>query len=163
MNDTFPKLTPQEAADLRTRQLIGQLMRMVAINAYAAYSNTLVGNAAPAIRQQFERSTKPQPGDVVYERSTIWQWARNADDAPLDQYPGIGVLLREAVEPIATAEQLAAMHAHGDYYVRIDETLGDIPKERVFYIRPLDGSVPEYRWTNADFVRVFDSLDQVRP
>jgi hypothetical protein len=61
-----------------------------------------------------------------------------------------------------TAEALKAMHDAGDYYVRADETLEEIPKERVYYIRPLDGSVPEYRWTNASFIRVYSSLEQFR-
>lgn len=151
------------AKNLEERRLFSQLLRMVAINAYAAWTNTLVGNPAPAVKEQFERTTNPQPGDVVLETSTVWTWAKHSDEAPRDQYPALGVLLRVVQEPIVTAEQLSKLHAEGDHYVRAGETLDEIPKERVTYIRPLDGSVPEYRWTNASFIRVFASLEDVRP
>lgn len=130
-------------------QRTAYLLRLVAINAYVAYSNTLVGNAAPAIHAQFLRTKDPQVGDVVLETSTVWQKSRHVEETPT-QFPQLGVLLRVAQEPYP--------YEPGDY-----EDGEPIPTEKVWYIRPLDGSVPEYRWTNAIFIRVMVSLDDARP
>ncbi len=130
-------------------QRLAYLLRMVAINAYVAWSNTLIGNAPPAIHAQFERMKDPQVGDVVLETSTIWKASRYTNDTP-SQFPGLGVLLRTADEP---------------YPIDPDEYADDepVPTEKVWYVRPLDGSVPEYRWTNASFIRVSVCLDDARP
>jgi hypothetical protein len=137
---------------------LGRALRLLAINVYTQWGNLLMGSAPPRIQAAYERMKNPQVGDVVLETSTMWQNARNADGE--GQFPNIGTLLRVAQEPIMSAEDFAKMHADGDYWERADETLDDIPKERVYYIAPLDGSVPEYRWTNASFIRVFTSLDE---
>ena len=137
------------------------LLQLVAINAYAAYSNVLMAATAPRGKEIFERTSHPEVGDVVLETSTIWKAARHAEDTP-KQFPNLGVLLRVVDEPIMTQDALDKMHADGDYYERAGETLADIPKERVWYLQPLDGSVPEYRWTNASFIRVSTSLEQFR-
>lgn len=143
----LPKLSPEQVASVRDRARESRLFRLLAINAYAAYSNTIVGNPAPAIEWQGQRTCEPQVGDVVLETSTVWRWARYSDEAPSDQYPGIGVLIRVVREPIPIAE---------------GET-DDGATETVHYIRPLDGTVPEYRWTNASFIRVLASLDDIKP
>lgn len=142
---------------------IGRLLRLIAINAYVAYSNTIVGSPAPEVEAVGKRTVNLQPGDLIVERSTLWHWAKHADEAPATQYPQMGILLRIVHEPIETQEELDALHAQGDYIVRPGETLADIPKELVFYIKPLDGSVPEYRWHNADFLRVNDCLEDAHP
>jgi hypothetical protein len=162
-NSTAPRDEAKYDATLTDWRDTGRLLRLIAINTYVAYSNSLVGNPAPAVRAVYERKRNPQPGDIVMETSTIWRWAEHADEAPSDQYPAIGVLLRIESEPVCTQTALDEMHADGDYFVRLDEKLTDVPTERVFYIKPLDGSVPEYRWTNADFIRVSDSLRDARP
>jgi hypothetical protein len=153
------KLTDEERLALEQRKFMSRALRLIAINAYGAYRNTLVGNVAPAVKRQFARTSNPVVGDTVLEVSTIWKWAKYSDEAPAEQYPGIGVLLRIAAEPCITQEQLDEMHSLGDYFKHAEETLSDVPKETVYYIEPLDGSVPEYRWTNARFIRVLTSLD----
>lgn len=126
-------------------QRMAYLLRLVAINAYAAYMNTLVGNPAPAVEKQGKRTQDPQVGDVVLETSTVWRVSRHVEDTP-GEFHGLGVLLRRVREPCPRAE---------------DEE-DDGATEEVFYIRPLDGSVPECRWTNASFIRVLVSLDDCR-
>jgi hypothetical protein len=165
LNDKIlPKLTEQEITELHHRQLVSRLMRLVAINAYNGFYNTVVGDPAPAVAAQNRRSKEEglRSGDVVLECSTVYRWARHSDEAPADQYPGLGVLLRVVMEPIVSGDDLAKMHADGEYWDHRGETLADIPLERVVYIAPLDGTIPEYRWTNASFIRVLSSLDEMR-
>jgi hypothetical protein len=126
----------------------GRLLRLIAINAYTAYRNTLIGDPPPALAAFGSRIRDPRPGDIVIETSTIYRWAQHADEAPSEQYPSIGILLRVADEPFPCEE--------GE--IEPDENA----RERVYYIQPLDGSVPEYRWTNADFIVVPSSMDDVR-
>jgi hypothetical protein len=140
---------------------LGYLLRLIAINAYAAWYNGLGSGGSGRAYDQYKRSGDPRPGDVVIETSTVRRWASHADEAPQDQYAGIGVLLRKVMEPIMTDEKLAALHAEGDFWVKEGETIDDIPKELVWYIRPLDGTVREYRWTNADFIRVLSSMNDL--
>jgi hypothetical protein len=121
------------------------LYRLIAINAYMEYRNTLVGNAGPAIDAQYKRSTEPQPGDLVLEVSTVWKRNHYALEAPREQYPELGFLLRVEMEPFPRAEG--------------ETEPDDGAREKVWYIRPLDGSVPEYRWVNANFIRVFTELE----
>jgi hypothetical protein len=154
---------PKYDATLTDWSDIGRLLRLIAINAYVAYSNTIVGSPAPEVEAVGKRMTDLQPGDLVIERSTLWKWAKHADEAPCDQYPAIGVLLRIANDPVCTQAELDEMHTNGDYFVRIGETLDEIPRERVYYIKPLDGTVPEYRWTNADFIRISNGLEDAHP
>lgn len=153
---------PDESEDaLAARETGGmnefQLRRLVGINGYMAYSNTLVGNPAPAISAQYQRTTHPFPGDLVLETSTFRHWASKENGEP---GPALGVLLREVDEPVLSEDEYAALHEAGNYYDHKDETYADIPKERVIYVRPLDGSVPEFRWHNADFIRVFSSPER---
>jgi len=136
-----------------------RLLKLIAINAHAAYNSCLVGNPAPRVEAMYQRMITPEPGDLVLETSTIWRWARDSDAVACDQLPGLGILKRRALEPIMDRAAFDDMHAHGDYWVRPDETLDDLPKETVYYIEPLDGTVPEYRWVNANFIRVSSSLD----
>jgi hypothetical protein len=123
---------------------LAYLLRAVAINAYAAYMNGLA-HPGPAYQAQSRRTRDPQPGDLVLETSTLWRAARYVEDTP-GQFPNLGVLLRMTTEPMPGDSE--------------DE---EPPTERVWYVRPLDGSVPEYRWTNADFIRVLTSLDDIHP
>jgi hypothetical protein len=122
------------------------LYRLIAINAYTAYRNTVVGNPAPAIAEQYARTTNPQPGDLVLEVSTIWKQSRYALEAPRAQYPELGFLLRVEMEPFPREEG--------------ETEPDDGAREKVWYIQPLDGSVPEYRWVNANFIRVFTELER---
>lgn len=125
------------------------LYRLIAIGAYAAYYNSLSGTQSPAQKKYWDRANNLQPGDLVVERSTIWRWARDGVGDKLEYYSAIGVYLRQAMEP----------------YPKVDPDDPDEenpPLERVWYIQPLDQSVPECRWTNADFIYIPTSLEDVR-
>jgi hypothetical protein len=128
-----------------------ELLRFVALNGYAAYRNCMGFPRCDDVESEFHRATNPQPGDLVLETSTIWRWADK--DSP---GAALGRLLRVTNEPIMSAEKLAEMHANGECWGDPKETIDDIPTERVFYVAPLDRSVPEYRWVNADFIRLHD-------
>lgn len=129
---------------------------MIAVNGYMAYRNTIVGSPAPRIKELGDRMCDPRPGDLVLERSTIYRLTR--EPHPPKQIASVGILLRTALEPIVSLDELNQMHAENDYWVTPDETIDQIPKEKVWYIKPLDGSVPEYRWVNADFIAIFDGI-----
>jgi len=131
---------------------IDKLLYYLAMSGYAAYSNSLSGAQTPAMRAFFERATHPQVGDLVLEITSAWAWRRNSSS------PGasLGVLLRRTSEPVITAEALAELHAVGEYYRHAGETIDDIPKEDVIYIRPLDGSFEECRWSNCQFIALRD-------
>jgi hypothetical protein len=130
----------------------GTLYRLISLAGYTAYSNCLASDQhSPVIRDFFKRATNPQPGDLVLETSTFFTWSRNKDAIP---GASLGYLLREDWEPVITEQQLRNMHAEGDYYDSPSEAHEDIPRERVYYIEPLDGSVPEYRWRNASFIAI---------
>jgi hypothetical protein len=130
--------------------------RLIAVNGYAAYRNTLVGNPAPAVRSAFERMTHPVPGDLVIETTSVPTW--RAISLNVDASPGstLGILLRVTQEPVVSQDELDRMHADGDYWTKPDETLADVPTERCWYIKPLDPTCEhaEYRWRNADFVAI---------
>jgi hypothetical protein len=127
--------------------------RLIALNGYMAWSNTLVGNQAPAIAEQFKRSNEPQVGDLVLETSTAFRWMRHENVGP---GVALGFLLRDVREPIMSREDFDKMHAAGDHYNAEDETYESLPTERVYYLRPLDNSeVEEQRWENASFIRIF--------
>ena len=96
--------------------------------AYSAYTLTLTGSAPRGV---FEWFKKVEPGQMVIETSTIFHRS-------CDQH-GIGLLVKKTREPFP-----------GDYG---DE---EPPLEDCWYIKCLDGVV--YRWTNADFVRVPESV-----
>ena len=129
------------------------IYRLIALNGYAAYRNTMVGNPAPAVAEEGKRSRNPVPGDLVLETSSFSRpWWRE-DVSP---GPALGILLRRTDEPISTQEQLDAMHAIDDCWKSPDERLSDIPTEDVWYIEPLDPTVVprEVRWTNCSFIHI---------
>ncbi len=125
-----------------SHEQMARLFRLVAINAYRVYLGTLIGNPPPGLKALGERITNPEPGDLVLETSTIYKWAKDSEQAPLAQYPALGVLLRKTREPFPGKE----------------EDADPVTYEDVWYLRPIDGSVSEYRWTNANFIQVKESL-----
>lgn len=140
--------------DVRDRVTAERLLYLIALNGYLAYRHTCVGQPAPVVAKAFERLTHPVPGDLVLETSTVHRWLHS------DLSPGhaLGWLLRDVREPCVTQDALDEMHKEGDYYTSLIETLADVPTERVIYIKPLDGSIEECRWTNADFIVVQSHL-----
>lgn len=128
------------------------LYRLIALAGYTAYTNCLAHDQhSPVIRDFFKRTTNPEPGDLVLETTTFWGWSRHETATP---GAALGFLLREVWEPVITEKQLREMHATGDYYDEPNEGVEDIPKERVYYIAPLDGCMAESRWRNATFIAI---------
>lgn len=97
-----------------------------------AWSLALQGT--PRSDDAYKHMGNIKPGDMVMETSTALMQSRPALD-------GIGELLRVVQEDVP----------FDDWNVDTD---GPIPKERVYYIKTLDGR--EFRWTNATFVKVPD-------
>jgi len=103
---------------------------------YNAYVATLVGHPARSTERFGDRMKQPQVGDWVTETSTVYR-SRGTEDID-----AIGKLEEIAWEPVD----------FGDPEFVWDEAIegGPHPKEKVFYIRTLDGR--RFRWVNADFV-----------
>jgi hypothetical protein len=142
-------MTPVERGAYEANALKSRMLRLIAINAYAAYSNSIMAAHAPRGREIFDRVRQPIVGDLVVETSTIWKWARNEDEAPMpDGCPFLGILMKIAYEP----------------YPRVEGDLEPEPdaREIVHYIKPLDGHRDEVRWTNASFIKVFQGLGEAR-
>lgn len=126
--------------------------RLIALNGYVAWSNTLVGDPAPKISEQFQRSNDPRPGDLVLETTTIFRWLPHVNVGP---GVALGWLISKEDEPIMSREDFDAMHARGEHYNAEDETYESLPTESVYTLRPLDNSeIEEQRWVNANFIRV---------
>jgi hypothetical protein len=120
-----------------------ELARLVAINGYAAWSATLVGDPAPSVRALYDRMRDPQPGDLVLETSTGYR-------EPWD--PGaLGYLDRVVMEPAMSPEQWAEGADEGE----------PLPYEQIWYVRPFvpteDGKW-EVRWHNASFIALPDRM-----
>ncbi len=114
------------------------LVYLIAINAYATWTATLIGNAHPSTKALYLRMRNPQIGDLVLETSTIHR-------EPWD--PGaLGRLVGVSKEVWGEAE---------------DWSSGEQPTEQVWYLEPFlptkDGKT-EVRWCNADFIAIPDSL-----
>ena len=125
-------------------QVIDELLKVCAACGLQAYQNCLVGNAAPAVRDYFQRVTSPRPGDMVLEIS-------NRSAPPIDR---IGRLISVGMEnppPEVLSEE--------DY----DEEEWGRPyppyQEEAWRIRTLDGR--ECRWTNAMFIVIPDGITEV--
>lgn len=119
---------------------------------YAAYRASTMATDVPAGRKYYDRCTNPRVGDLVLEVSSFF--AKWQDPGGVGGH-SIGILEADEQEPVCTELQLQEMHASGDCYQRLDETLADIPKERVFYIRnPATGELA--RWTNASIVALVE-------
>jgi hypothetical protein len=131
-----------------------RLLYLLALNGYQAYRHTVVGNPAPQVANTFDRLTHPVPGDLVLEISTCQRWLHS------DRSPGhaLGWLLRVVQEPVMTQDGLDQLHQEGDYFDTPDETIATIPTEKVFYVKPLDGSIESARWIDADFIVVQTAL-----
>lgn len=109
------------------------ILEMLAKTAYSAYRFTLI-SGPQFTKDNFNRMNNPVPGDLVLETSTHYGRAKAG--------VRLGYLLRKVREPFPWSEE------------EIADNGGECPTELCYYIRPLDGSVPEYRWTNASFIAV---------
>ncbi len=115
------------------------LRRLLFVSAYQVYRSTLHGCGAPITGMLRDALTKPEPGHLVMEITTIYMPERDAFR--------FGRLLRRAYEPSWTAEQWAdpEVNAHPE---------APRPTTLIWYVALEDGT--EYRWDNADFIRVFE-------
>lgn len=93
-------------------------------------------------RDGWERAKNPMPGDLVVEMTTAFR-ARD----PMAQIPQIGILLRVADEPWPDWNEA--------------EEERPAPLETVYYVRPLDGTVNEFRWVNASFISPLSEAAQM--
>lgn len=118
-------MTPEETAVL------------VGVAGYTAWSNCLVGNQAPRVKAYYERTSKPQPGDLVVETSSLFLRMRDEREPEVC----VGVLVKREVETITGDDE-------GDYeYPRSEEA---------WYIKSLSrpDDVEPFRWVNATFVSI---------
>lgn len=117
-----------------------ELLRLLEINAYGVYLNTLVGSPAPRVAALFERLTNPQIGDMVLEITTIGYVPPYGNR--------LGRLVRQEDEPVYSPE--------GEGVTEEDLLI----TEKITYIQTMDGR--EFRWRNADFIVVAESIDTFR-
>ena len=109
-----------------------KLAREIALLVYNSSGNVIVGDAPQCVHDLSDRFNDVRVGDLVVERTTSLMKSRPALDA-------VGYLLRAADEPMNVS--------YPDF--EWDEKIEGkpMPKERVYYIRTLDGR--EFRWYNA--------------
>ncbi len=103
--------------------------------AYSAYTLALNGDSPPSAFQWFKRV---EPGQMVLETSTMFQRSRDRH--------GVGWLVKKTREPYPVGDDWDANEP--------------VPLEDCWYIECLDGVI--YRWTNADFVRVPETVSPWR-
>lgn len=118
------------------------------IAARVAYSTYL---AMPVDSELYNRMCAPRVGDIVLEISAwrgSWRKPRGVAGA------SFGILTKECEEPVSSAQELEEMHAAGDCWHSLSETVADIPKERVVYVRSLVNLEQFYRWRNCNFIAV---------
>lgn len=152
---------------------------LIALSAYAAYANSLVGHPAPAVKEWFDWVIAPEVGDLVLENGAVY---RPWDDAAL------GTLVRfDKAAPIMPEEQWRKPDTEdgGDGGTPAEAYTGDpgapysrCPTEDVWYVEPLNPehwidpslggppTLPEHpravRWTNCMFIRVVTDRKQFR-
>jgi hypothetical protein len=110
---------------------------------YAAYTLTIVGHAAPIADRYRERVTHPEPGDLVVETSTFAARSRKGFG-----HVAVGTLVRSGVEHIVESPT-------------DEEPDGFEYDELAWYVRPFVGG-DTVRWTNAEFIAIPRSQEQVR-
>ena len=120
---------------------VDYLLELIAINAYTAYRNTLIGNPPPAIKRYSERIRNPEPGDLVLEIT-------NPGARAVDR---IGRLKSVGMENPPPEEVSKA-----DYDVAEWGRPYPPYEERIWRIETLDGR--EFRWWNANFIVIPESL-----
>lgn len=121
--------------------VLREAARLLGCATHAAYMCTLRGDVPVGSSKNFE----PAIGKMIMEISSFYWSCAVPFERDYDPINSIGVWEREEQEPVFTPEQWA--EGGGE-----DEP---IPTERVIYIRTLDGR--EFRWVNANFIRVPDT------
>lgn len=113
-----------------------EIQRLLQVAGHNLYLTTLTAPPTSRAGRVSQAIRSPEPGDVVYEASTVYQTLP-------DTVVRVGVLDRMVFEPSYTPEEW--QEAGGE--------TSPIPRERVWYICPLQGGEP-VRWTNADFLAI---------
>lgn len=104
------------------------VVELLAISAYVAWSNVLSGSNSAAQHNYFERMRHPTVGELVLEITT------HRRVKAIDR---IGRLISVTREP----------YDYPDWNVSED---GPIPTREIWTIKTLDGR--EFRWENCDFI-----------
>lgn len=111
-----------------------ELIRIISTNALALWDRSLVGSPCENTAKMFAALKYPQPGQLVLEISS---------GCYIHPEIALGHLLRVTQEPFPDPDPE-------------DEPI----LEEVVYIQTLTGV--EARWTNARFIRVLESLEELR-
>jgi hypothetical protein len=129
-----------------------ELLRLLAINAYTSYRNTLVGSPAPRVAELYRELSAPQVGDLVLEVSTapFIRDVRKAEKFKESLAEGayLGYLVSITNEPVCQVHECEEPW---------DEAFqgGPEPLEKVWTLRTLlTGRL--HRWHNARFIKVLD-------
>lgn len=115
--------------DVTTERLATELAHAI----YHSWSLSLTGT--PRAHESHEYMRAPAVGDMVLETSTYW--GSRAAKPPLNYLDSVGLLEEITSEPVPMEWD--------------EKEDGPHPKEKVHYIRTLDGR--RFRWVNASFVR----------
>lgn len=102
---------------------------------------TLVGNPAPIVRKLYERTSSPQPGDLVIETTS----ARRPDS----EYRGFGILLAHRREWCSADAEWAA-------YLAGPEPDPERTADDYWYVQYGPGERDIVRWANCDFMAIPD-------
>jgi len=117
-------------------------IRLLGTVGYELWKSQLIGGGGDATMQRFERMRNPQVGDLVIEISTSGFWI--ARTQPPSKYPhitaanAVGYLDRIVWEPVSPW----------------DDTDEPAPKEKIYYLRKIDGTGSIFRWVNAQCVAI---------
>lgn len=116
------------------------LLRILIASAYAAWCSQLI-SGPPKTLERFRWFKNFEPGQLVMEVTSLHQEAQN-------EYR-IGHLLSVGMEPFHSDEEWEQVKAEWKGQPR--------PTEKVYRIRTLVHGT-EFRWRNADFIRVPENL-----
>lgn len=114
------------------------ILKLLEANAYRVYQTALSGALGSGQDSLWKKISNPEVGDLVLETTTLW--SANSDGKRL------GRLMSIAREEYPISED-----DRKQYLDRGEST----PHEKVYYLELLDGR--EMRWTNASFIKVFET------
>ncbi len=117
--------------------------RAIAVLAYKAYDAVLCGRPTGIQSALYAFMKDVQPGRLVVEITALGRPDR-------DPFNSVGELIRIAAEPVVFSDP--------EFVWDEKEEGRPAPTEQIFYIRLLDGT--EYRWSNATFICVPETLDR---
>ena len=110
-----------------------EIIRLLAVSAYYAWYNCLVGSPAPRIAELYRELSNPKVGDLVLETSTFGR--------RFGRPPTIGRLAKVSRE-----------HVNAEGWE--EDADGPLPFDTFWYLTNLDGE--EERWSNCTFIKVLE-------